>query len=107
VVSDINGDGKDEVLVGSPNANTIASGKGSGSVQLFAGGTGVEEWSMDGSVAKDNFGSAVASGDINGDGKGDLIIAARMSSAVGGTQGKPKLIKGAGSVSVINGAAAL
>ncbi len=107
VVSDINGDGKDEVLVGSPNANTIASGKGSGSVQLFAGGTGVEEWSMDGSVVKDNFGSAVASGDINGDGKGDLIIAARMSSAVGGTQGKPKLIKGAGSVSVINGAAAL
>ena len=106
IVSDVNNDNCDDILVGSPGVST-ASGKASGRAQLFSGGSGTELWFMDGKAIKDNFGSAVASGDVNGDGKGDFIIGARMHSAVGGTQGKPKLIKGAGSVSVINGAAAL
>ena len=106
IVSDVNSDNYDDVLVGSPGVST-ASGKASGRAQLFSGGSGDEMWSENGAAAKANFGSAVASGDVNGDGKGDFVIGARMHSAVGGTAGKPKVLKGAGSVSVINGTAAL
>lgn len=100
VVKDLDGDSKDDVLVGSPGINTAT-----GNVQLLSSGS--EIWSQPGNATKDNFGSALASGDVNGDGKADFIIGARMSSAVGGTTGKPKAVKGAGSVSVINGATAL
>lgn len=101
VVKDLNSDGKDEILVGSPGAN-----KATGLVQLLSGTDGSELWSQTGKATKDNFGSSVASGDVNNDGKADFIIGARMSSAVGGTTGKPKVMKAAGSVSVINGEAA-
>ena len=105
VVSDLNSDGSDEVLVGSPGMNSSA-GKAAGLAQLLSGADGEEVWSMTGKAAKSNFGSSVASADINDDGKADMVVGARMSDAAGGTMGKPKAVKGAGSVSVFNGAAA-
>ncbi|HSC75270.1 MAG TPA: M4 family metallopeptidase [Pseudomonadales bacterium] len=109
-VADVNNDGKDDILVGSPGADIFdpASGKtlvDAGRVQLFSGANGDEIWSVTGKAAKDYFGGAVASGDINKDGAGDAVIGAKGADVSGGSINKPHLTKDAGSVSIINGKA--
>lgn len=109
-VEDIDGDGHDEILVGSPGVDVVDNATGkkmadAGRVQLFSGADGSEIWSADGNAAKDYFGWAVASGDVNNDGAGDAVIGAKGDDLPGGTANKPKLVKDTGSVAVINGKA--
>jgi hypothetical protein len=80
-VGDFNGDGKDDLAVGAP-----AHSNSAGVVQSFTGGAEglssarslliTQELAGDKTEAGDRFGSALAAGDFNGDGKDDLAIGA-------------------------------
>src|SRR5205823_3486983 len=80
----INGDGKSDIIVGSPGANSDA-----GSVYVVFGKAGAwttpfdlstlngsNGFRLDGITASDDVGWSVAAGDINGDGIADLIMGA-------------------------------
>jgi hypothetical protein len=80
---DVNGDGYDDVVVGSPSADP-AEGENAGTVSVFHGGPGgltaVAARVLTGSQADGNLGVSVAgAGDVNGDGYGDLIVAERST----------------------------
>jgi hypothetical protein len=109
---DVNGDGKDDVIIGAYGANSLA-GK---TYVVFGGRTGVISLStanltINGTAASDFSGTSVSSGDVNGDGKDDVIIGAR---GVNGFAGKTYVVFGGrtGVISLsaanltINGAAA-
>jgi len=84
---DINGDGITDLIIGangaSPSSRSVAGstyviyGKASGlgNIDLLSL-TSAQGFRVDGAVAGDSSGSAVGSGDINGDGITDLIISA-------------------------------
>lgn len=83
--TDFNGDGYDDVLVGSPGA-AVGGHKGAGMVTVQYGGpkgmgtTNVRAFSQNSSgvagaaEAADNFGKAVATGDLDGDGYDDAVV---------------------------------
>ncbi len=73
---DVNGDGYDDVIVGS-----CYYGNYFGKAWLYQGGptglSSIPNWSKDGATANDRFGCSVAAaGDVNGDGYGDVIVGA-------------------------------
>ncbi|MBI5515040.1 MAG: FG-GAP repeat protein [Deltaproteobacteria bacterium] len=87
---DVNGDGYSDLVVGSPNASPGGRG-GAGTVSVFQGGaTGLAvspSLVLEGSVAYDNLGVAVAAaGDVNGDGFSDVIAGADRDAPDGRTQ---------------------
>lgn len=71
-LSDINGDGFDEIIVGAENYNGAL-----GKVQIIDGRGGSVIWEHLGEVPGDRFGAVVAAiGDIDGDGSADVLIGA-------------------------------
>jgi len=86
---DINGDGKDELLVGAPGYQF--SGADAGRVYLWYGGTELTEapdetWH---GVAPERFGWVVASiGDVNHDGEADWAVGAPLSNAGAAASGR-------------------
>ena len=82
---DFNGDGKDDLAVGAPGESP-GSGKKSGWVFVYKGsssglsgwkGLGQKDGSLSGSNEKnDEYGTSLAAGDFNGDGKDDLAVGA-------------------------------
>ncbi|MGO4754727.1 FG-GAP repeat protein, partial [Streptomyces sp. 2MCAF27] len=105
---DVDGDGYDDLAVGAPDAatkgyakagyvaltygtkNGIQVSRHKGLTQASTGVPGTPE-------AGDRFGSALASGDMDGDGYADLVVGA-SGEAIGD-------VKGAGSVTVVFGSA--
>ncbi len=89
---DLNGDGKDDVIVGAPNDDNNGESN-SGSAFIFFGGiTGTKRADadadviLDGQSAGDQFGWSVASaGDFDGDEKDDVIVGARNDDNNGET----------------------
>ncbi len=74
-IGDMNGDGKDDVLVGAPG--TDFNGNDTGSITVYSGADGLIQYSALGPKAGSRFGAAVAGGgDLNGDGRGDFIVGA-------------------------------
>jgi hypothetical protein len=80
---DVNGDGVIDVAVGAPDATSsgrvqsgaafVVFGKGSaGTVDLASPGAGGIR--IDGAAAADNAGYRLAGGDINGDGRPDVLV---------------------------------
>jgi len=85
-VGDVTGDGRDDMLVGAPNAGS----DGSGRVYVFSGATGslYRILSSPHAEAGGRFGTAVANaGDVDGDGRDDVIIGAPLEGPDGSPQG--------------------
>jgi hypothetical protein len=90
---DVDGDGLPDLVVGAPGADP--AGNGSGRVRVLRGLDGAVLWSADGGASFDGLGASVAgAGDVNGDGRDDVIAGApgadgntgyaRVYSGVGG-----------------------
>jgi len=106
---DVNGDGKADVIIGAPNADNNSRTNSGSSYVVYGSATptdidllnplGVAGFRIDGAAADDNSGSSVAgAGDVNGDGKADVIIGAWSA----GNNGRD----GSGSSYVVYGSAA-
>lgn len=80
---DFNGDGYADLAVGVPGQDVSGAGAAGAVVVLYGSAagliaTGAQMWSQDGAIlddpgSGDNFGFALAAGDLNGDGYADLV----------------------------------
>lgn len=109
---DVNGDGIPDLLVGAPGASGPGNQRGTaGEVYIVYGKTAipsvvdVQENAQDvtvfGARALDNLGSAVATGDLDGDGLQDLILGAKGGRGPEGTR------SGAGNIYAVRSTGAL
>lgn len=104
-VGDVNGDGYGDIIAGASKDDKPGTKitKDAGSVSVFSGNGYAQIGStIYGDVSRDYSGSAVSAGDINGDGKADLIIG--IPGFDGPATPTTKTIKDAGAVRIFNGA---
>ncbi len=91
---DVNGDGIDDIIVGAPNGDDGGTSAGEAYVIYGEAGTARGDIDLDRLDRKDGFiiqgdnagdtaGSAVAAGDVNGDGIDDIIVGAQRNAAAG------------------------
>jgi len=91
---DVNGDGRGDFIIGAPAFN--GSGVDSGRVYLYSGRNGAVLRMWNGRAAGDRFGRAVAGpGDVDGDGKPDVLIGAPFADPNGSASGSAYLYSGA------------
>lgn len=96
---DVNGDGKSDFIIGAPNSD--AGGlSNAGWAGVYSGLNGSLLYPLYGDSACNFFGRSVAeAGDVNGDGKGDVIV-----GAIGTDQGSADCFDYAGSAYLFSGA---
>jgi hypothetical protein len=88
---DINNDGHDDLIVGATGDDN--NGSFSGSARVFSGADGSILYTFDGDSAGDFFGLSVSNaGDVDGDGKADLIIGAMDDDNNGSRSGSARVI---------------
>jgi hypothetical protein len=91
-VGDVNGDGRDDLVVGAPGVSTVRAGAGRAYVVLGSssptgfglGAISSHGFAVDGAVAQEFSGEVVApAGDLNGDGRPDIVIGAPEAGTIG------------------------
>jgi hypothetical protein len=84
---DVDGDGRQDFIAGAPEAlNSL--GQRAGSIFVFSGATGSLLFRRDGVDNTEDFGTAVAAGeDLNGDGRGDVLVGAPDATCGAGPTG--------------------
>ena len=113
---DVNGDGRDDLIIGAPEASNSRSFSGSSYVIYgaathanvdLAALTASEGFRIDGAATTDQSGISVAgAGDVNGDGRDDLIIGAPGADNEGrGDSGSSYVIYGAATLTDVDLAA--
>jgi len=81
-VGDVNGDGRPDFLVGDQYADPGITN--AGSAYVYSGANGSLLYQKNGAVASDLLGcSAAGVGDVNGDGRPDFIVGARLADVSG------------------------
>ncbi|HEX5011328.1 MAG TPA: VCBS repeat-containing protein [Planctomycetota bacterium] len=91
---DVDGDGRDDVAIGVPEDDSL--GPSAGGVRAYAGETGALLWARSGTLPYARLGSAVAAaGDVDGDGRSDVIAGAPALGPAGGLPGHVQLLSGA------------
>ena len=103
---DINGDGRDDLIVGAENAHFAQQDRGTAYVYLGHAGEfdasrnlvliqGAEGFSMPGVGDGDDNGDSVsAAGDLNGDGYGDLVVGASLADEGADNSGAAYVVYG-------------
>ncbi len=90
---DVDGDGVNDFIVGTPFDDN--NGSNSGSAQVYSGQLGTILYSFDGDSAGDLFGAAVSgAGDVDADGYADLIVGAQLDDNNGANSGSARVFSG-------------
>lgn len=88
---DVNRDGVHDIVAGAPASGSGCAPRGTapGRAYVYSGATGSRLLTLRGHRPGDHFGAAVASaGDLNGDGRTDLLVGAPCSGARGADSGR-------------------
>ncbi|GAA0650715.1 beta strand repeat-containing protein [Brevundimonas lenta] len=102
---DVDGDGQADLIVGAPGDDVTATN--AGAAYVYSGATGALLYTFNGASSGDNFGVSVAgAGDVNGDGRADLIVGANLDDNTGVNSGSARVISGATGATLyaVNGA---
>lgn len=92
---DVDGDGVVDVIAGYRTGSS-AAGTGTGTARVWSGATGAILWTFVGTAPQQLFGrSAAGAGDVNGDGRADLIIGAAGADVAGQDVGFARVYSGA------------
>lgn len=94
---DVNGDGVHDIIAGAPAGGSSCTPRATtpGRAYVYSGATGKWLLTLHGQAAGDHFGAAVASaGDINGDGRGDLLVGAPCNGTKGTDSGRGYVMSG-------------
>jgi hypothetical protein len=93
---DVDGDGTNDVITGGPQAGLQAAGAGAGLARIYSGKTGAHIRTLVGELVDDAFGFAVwTAGDVDKDGRSDVIVGAPGSDAQGDKSGRAYVFSGA------------
>jgi hypothetical protein len=114
VLSDLNGDGVADMIVGAPRTDT--AGTDSGAVFVFFGSdqpggltdrtAAQADITIAGQAAGDRFGWTVTAGDLDGDGQDDLVVGAPLHDGAGVDAGAVYMLHGPLTAGVLSASAA-